>query len=133
MLFLKVFYKIFRRKTKVWSQECNWCGLFFVRSMGFHLVMEILKYARKCLVGLTPKLFHTVLQIWLVLSIGRPAGSSAMLLVLVGCLLVIREGRGEACGCTTDTLPHPRIVLLGPTGVGKSTFGNRLVKSKHGY
>merc|ERR1719460_1162486 len=24
------------------------------------------------------------------------------------------------------TLPHPRIVLLGPTGVGKSTLGNRL-------
>ena len=31
------------------------------------------------------------------------------------------------CGCTIDTLPHPRIVLLGPTGVGKSTLGNRLV------
>jgi GTPase SAR1 family protein len=30
------------------------------------------------------------------------------------------------CGCTVDTLPHPRIVLLGPTGVGKSTLGNRL-------
>merc|ERR1712227_143305 len=30
------------------------------------------------------------------------------------------------CGCTTATLPHPRIVLVGETGVGKSTFGNRL-------
>ena len=29
------------------------------------------------------------------------------------------------CGCTTETLPHPRIVLVGSTGVGKSTFGNR--------
>jgi energy-coupling factor transporter ATP-binding protein EcfA2 len=32
----------------------------------------------------------------------------------------------EKCGCTTATLPHPRIVLVGSTGVGKSTFGNRL-------
>ena len=31
----------------------------------------------------------------------------------------------HSCGCTTDTLPHPRIILLGATGVGKSTFGNR--------
>ena len=30
------------------------------------------------------------------------------------------------CGCTMDTLPDTRIVLLGSTGVGKSTFGNRL-------
>ena len=35
-----------------------------------------------------------------------------------------------SCGCTEDTLPHPRIVLIGSDGpetgsVGKGTFGSR--------
>ena len=31
----------------------------------------------------------------------------------------------ERCGCDYKSLPETRIVLLGATGVGKSTFGNR--------
>jgi len=50
-------------------------------------------------------------------------------IILLACL-----ERSEAvdCGCTIDTLPHPRIVLLGPTGVGKSTLGNRLFGGQNG-
>ena len=50
------------------------------------------------------------------------------LIILLTCL---ERNDAEDCGCTTDTLPHPRIVLLGPTGVGKSTLGNRFVSSSN--
>ena len=51
-----------------------------------------------------------------------------LVIMLVLVLLFMTRGTvlaEERCGCDYKSMPETRIVLLGATGVGKSTFGNR--------
>merc|ERR1711936_1423911 len=69
----------------------------------------------------------------LTLQLKMTRGLVILLVLHLGISCTNTEEKDDDHSCTFDEKddgrpPRPRIILLGETGVGKSTFGNRLFK-----